>query len=144
MGSEMCIRDSPCSSRALERPLQVYAENTIPVLIRHIVEVLKIYEASRPGVVDEDVQLAKRLDGLRDNSPAICISSHVSLHPHRANAICLALLGHLLGPVCRATAVDRHVAAALGQLQPRCRTDAPASSRDEGHFSVQVHGRNLR
>ena len=68
-------------------PLQVYAENTIPVLIRHIVEVLKIYEASRPGVVDEDVQLAKRLDGLRDNSPAICIRSHVSLHHHRANAI---------------------------------------------------------
>src|SRR3954471_4178686 len=75
----------------MHRAHEVDAEHALPVLGGVLLELLEQHHA---GIVDQDIELAEALEGLRDRGDHLALGAHVAFEAEHIDAV---LLAHALG-----------------------------------------------
>ena len=112
-------------------PVQVYGQHGVPIRQGHLVERL-----FRPhgGIVDEDVEAAKALDGRRDQPFDGDRIAHVGQYWERLSAGG----GDGLDGLAITPAIDHHGRTRRGKRQGNGTADVAAPARNQGYASLKI------
>ena len=90
----------------MERPDHVDGVNALPVFVGHLIQLGGLHEAGRAGVVNENVDAAKRFSRHIDHAATSGIVGNVGLDGDAFDAGRLDFAGCLLGFVARLGIID--------------------------------------
>jgi hypothetical protein len=96
-------------------------------------ELLYGFEGRNAGIVDEDIQTAEVLHGVRYHAFDRRLIGDIRLHDHTASPQCLDLLLGLCGPL-HGQASNEEVCTFLGHGHRDGLADSAQASRDYCHF----------
>jgi hypothetical protein len=116
-------------------PVQVYGQHGVPIRQSHLVERL-----FRPhgGIVDEDVEAAKALDGRRDQPFDGGRIAHVGQYRERLSARGGDVGGDGLDGLAITPAIDHHGRTRRGKRQGNGTADVAAPARNQGYTSLKI------